>query len=68
MRAALKSVPGVRDANVDFDKELAKVSYDPKRVTIKQMVAALGKMGFKGRTTDGEKRTRGVELPPTPKE
>lgn len=54
------SVPGVRQANVDFYKELAVVQYDPKRVTIDQMVAALAPLGFKARTTEGEKRTKGT--------
>lgn len=54
MRAALKTVPGVRNASVDFYGESAEVAWAAseangldKKAAVKQMVAAIEGVGFK---------------------
>ena len=40
-------MPGVRKAKINYDDKEAVVTYAPKRATIKAMVAALEKVGFR---------------------
>lgn len=40
-RTVLQRLDGVEKADVDFDKKLAVVTYDPKDVAPVQMIAAL---------------------------
>ncbi len=47
-KKALESVPGVRKATINFDKKEARVTFDAKKATLKQMNAALKKAGYKG--------------------
>jgi len=43
---ALEGLPGVDKAVVTFRPPVARVSYDPTRVTIEQMVEAIRQVGF----------------------
>lgn len=43
---ALKSIDGVTDAVVNFANSKAKVAYDPKKVTEKQIVTAIENAGY----------------------
>lgn len=44
--AALRKVPGVLKAEVDYARRTAVVVYDAKKVEIKQLIAALKSVGF----------------------
>lgn len=44
---ALKEVPGVAEAEVNFATEKAQVSYDPEVVTPRELVAAIERAGYK---------------------
>ena len=44
---ALKSVPGVQDAQVDLQKAQAVVTYDDSRVTREKLSAAVVEAGYK---------------------
>ncbi len=43
----LKEVEGVVEAKVNYPRRTAVVTYDPKKVEIRQLVAALESVGFK---------------------
>ena len=43
---ALKAIPGVQDAKVNFEVGSAEVSYDPARTSTEAMVAAVGEAGY----------------------
>jgi copper chaperone CopZ len=49
----LERLDGVRKARVSFSKGEAYVTYDPSRVTVAQMIAAINRLGFKGGTKEG---------------
>lgn len=44
--AALKSLPGVTDANVSLESAQARVQYDPARVSEQQLREAVEEAGF----------------------
>jgi len=44
--AALKAVPGVTLAKVDYSTRTAVVVYDPAKVKVQELIAALKKAGF----------------------
>ncbi|CAI09056.1 heavy-metal-associated domain-containing protein [Aromatoleum aromaticum] len=44
--AALKSLPGVTDANVSLDSAQARVQYDPATVSEQQLREAVEEAGF----------------------
>lgn len=46
VEAALKRVPGVHDANVDFKTKLAVVSFDDTRTNAKVLAKASTDVGF----------------------
>ena len=46
VRLALKKVPGVASAKVDFKTKTAVVSFDPKKTTIKALTDATTKAGY----------------------
>jgi copper chaperone CopZ len=52
-RTALESVPGVRKAEVDFNKKEAYVTADKKSVDIPAMLKALEKVGYHGSVKSG---------------
>jgi Cu2+-exporting ATPase len=43
---ALEGLPGVEKARVAFQPPEARVTYDPTRVTVDQMVQAIRRLGF----------------------
>ncbi len=45
-RAALTRLSGVRRADVSMDTRKARVTYEPARVTVEQMISAIRKIGF----------------------
>lgn len=45
-RKALTRLPGVTKADVSYAKATAVVTYDPSRVTVAQMVAAIKALGY----------------------
>ena len=42
----LKRLPGVTKADVSYEKGTAVVKYDPAKVTVAQMVAAIKTLGY----------------------
>ena len=55
MREALKTVPGVRNVDVEYEKNLVRVGYE-RGSDINAMVAAIQGAGFKSWPTDTESR------------
>lgn len=47
-KKALEGLKGVSGATVSFEAAEARVSFDPAVVTVDQMIAALGRVGFQG--------------------
>ena len=45
-RKVLERLDGVTKAEVSYEQERAVVTYDPERVTIEQMIAAVKKLGY----------------------
>lgn len=46
VRKVLTRLPGVTTADVSYEGQRAKVSYDPTKVTVAQMVAAIKTLGY----------------------
>lgn len=46
-RKVLERLDGVQKAEVSYEDSRAVVTYDPKKVTVEQMIAAVGKLGYK---------------------
>lgn len=45
-RTVLKRLDGVKTAKVSYETKRAVVTYDASKVTVQQMIAAIGKAGF----------------------
>ncbi|WP_284349725.1 heavy-metal-associated domain-containing protein [Roseisolibacter agri] len=45
-RKVLTRLPGVAKADVSYEKGTAVVTYDPRKVTVEQMVAAIKTLGY----------------------
>jgi mercuric transport protein len=45
-RKVLERLDGVTKAEVSYEKQRAVVTYDPERVTVEQMIAAVKKLGY----------------------
>lgn len=45
-RKVLTRLPGVAKADVSYEKGAAVVTYDPRKVTVEQMVAAIKTLGY----------------------
>ena len=45
-RKVLTRLPGVARADVSYEKGIAVVTYDPAKVTVEQMVAAIKTLGY----------------------
>ena len=45
-RTVLKRLPGVATADVSYEKRTAVVTYEPAKVTVTQMVAAIKTLGY----------------------
>ncbi len=64
---ALKKVPGVKQANVNFAAEKAAVVFDDSQVTSSTLIAAVAQAGYKAelidaKDTDYERRKRAKEI------
>lgn len=46
VRKVLTRLPGVTTSDVSYEGQRAMVSYDPARVTVAQIVAAIGTLGY----------------------
>lgn len=46
VRKVLTRLPGVAKADVSYEKRTAVVTYDPRKVTVEQMVAAIKTLGY----------------------
>lgn len=46
VKKALEKVPGVESVNVDLDKKLAIVQYDPRKAQTADLIQATTKAGF----------------------
>ena len=46
MRGALEGLNGVKKAEVSFSEKRATVTYDPRKVGVKDMVNAVSQAGF----------------------
>lgn len=46
VRKVLTRLPGVTTADVSYEGQRARVSYDPGKVTVAQMVAAIKTLGY----------------------
>ncbi len=46
VRLALRRVPGVIDARVDFDSRTATVTYDPDKTTVQALTKATADAGY----------------------
>lgn len=47
VKKKLSAMPGVAAVNVDLAGRNARISFDPKRVSAKQIAAAVDKLGYK---------------------
>jgi mercuric ion binding protein len=47
VRKVLTRLEGVRKAEVSYEKRRAIVTYDPAKVTVQQMIAAIKTLGYK---------------------
>lgn len=45
---SLKKVPGVREANVNFSAEKARIIFDPRQATLETMKSAIDATGYRG--------------------
>jgi mercuric ion binding protein len=56
VRTALEAVPGVQQVDVNFDEELASVSYDARKANTETLIAAVKDAGFKAWDKSTEKK------------
>lgn len=49
VRTALRRVPGVVDAKVDFDSRTAVVTFDPAKANVEALTKATAEVGFPSR-------------------
>lgn len=47
MRGALEGLNGVKKAEVSFSEKRATVTYDPGKVSVDNMIQAVGQAGFR---------------------
>lgn len=52
-RKVLTRLPGVSKADVSYEKGTAVVTYDPRKVTVEQMIAAIKTLGYTATPTAG---------------
>ena len=53
VKKALEGLEGVNDATVSFKKKRADVLYDPREVTVEDMVKAISRVGFRAKLLGG---------------
>ncbi len=64
---AVKKLPGVREASVNYGAEKARVAFDPSRVTVEQLLGAVKAAGYRAEVADekdqeAERRKRDAEI------
>ena len=52
-RKALEWLDGVKKAEVRYEEQRAGVTYDPEKVTVEQMIAAVKKLGYAAAVVEG---------------
>lgn len=59
VKKELSAMPGVAAVTVDLVERAARISFDPKRVSAKELAATVDKLGYKaGEPRDAPKRER----------
>ena len=53
MQEALAGLPGIQTVEVDLEKDLCILTYDPKLVTIQQMQDSIRTQGFQSEIVTG---------------
>ena len=53
VRKVLGKLAGVSQADVSYEKQRAVVTYDPQKVTVEQMIAAIKTLGYKATVVTG---------------
>jgi len=56
LRLQVKKIEGVEDVKVSHEENFASVTYDPDKVSTKDILKAIEKMGFKGKLTKTEEK------------
>ena len=59
---ALRSAPGVAQANVNFAAETAFVQFDPERTGSRELERVIERAGYRGQAEPGQQDSRRVEL------
>jgi copper chaperone CopZ len=54
LRLNVKKLEGVEDVKVSHEDSVASVTYDPEKVSTKDILKVIEKMGFKGKLTKTE--------------
>ena len=52
-RTVLGRLPGVLETNVSYEESRATVTYDPDKVTVQQIIEAIGTLGYKAAVRSG---------------
>ena len=70
VKRALEAVPGVRSVKVSLKKNEAVVAYEKDKVTVKQLIQAVEKAGYKASLKEEQKQsapaTEGIQEQPAP--
>jgi copper chaperone CopZ len=56
LRLQVKKLEGVEDVKVSHEENFASVTYDPEKVSTKDILKAIEKMGFKGKLQKTEEK------------
>ena len=56
LRLEVKKIEGVEDVKVSHEESFAAVTYDPDKVSTKDILKAIEKMGFKGKLQKTEEK------------
>ena len=54
VQIALEKLPGVQEAEVSYEKSQALVTYDPDRVNVQEMKAAVESLGYQAKLDQGK--------------
>ena len=53
VKKALEGLDGIKEATVSFKEKRADVLYDPREVTVEDMVKAISRVGFRAKLMGG---------------
>lgn len=65
VRKVLTRIEGVANVEVSYEQQRAVVTYDPAKVTVDQMIAAIKTLGYKATADDAEHRAATPASRPT---